>query len=177
MRLTDKEVERARAQPVPSAAPSRAPFPVPRPGHLLAKPRRSQPEPLVYCANGQTLSQRLVRPLPSRTDPSPQSSPTRPTPDQRSDDLRFSDFIPSSNPPTPRPAPPKRSRQWQRWTHEIIPQLVPVYISLMYKTTSLRDTEGLAIPPAQESTCSCKRRRLEVAVVRMNGTPRLYLIP
>jgi hypothetical protein len=176
MRLTDKELERTRARASASrASPSRAPFPVPRLGHLLAKPKPSQPEPLVYCANGQTLSQRLVRPLASRTDPSPQSSPVRQKPDQASDEIITSDFFPSSNPPTPRSAPPKRSRQWQRWTTDIIPQLVPVYIQLIYKTNSLRDTAGLTVSTAP--SCNCKTRRLEVAVVRMNGTLVLYFIP
>ncbi|KAJ6538683.1 hypothetical protein DFH09DRAFT_1323637 [Mycena vulgaris] len=130
----------------------------------------SAPEPLVYCANGQTLSQRLVRPLPGGWgEASPQSSPSRRNPDATvpsEDNFVTSDYLPSQNSPTPRPLTVKRSRQWQRWTLEVIPMLMPVFIKLMYDTVSLRDTAGLALDTA--ATCNCSRRALDVALVRMN---------
>ncbi|KAJ7453455.1 hypothetical protein FB451DRAFT_1185263 [Mycena latifolia] len=133
-------------------------FEVVRPTNLRAKTRPSQPEPLVYCANGQTLSQRLVRRTPA--DATPQSSPARHNPDTPSDIT--CDLIPSQNPPTPRSGPAKRSQQWQCWTHEVIPKLVPVFIKLMHDTMSLRDMPGLA-------------RTLDIAVVHMNIIEHLQL--
>ncbi|KAJ7477637.1 hypothetical protein FB451DRAFT_1396593 [Mycena latifolia] len=144
-------------------------FEVARPTNLRAKTRPSQPEPLVYCANRQTLSQRLVRRTPA--DATPQSSPARHNPDAPSDIT--CDLIPSQNPPTPRSGPAKCSQQWQRWTHEVIPKLVPVFIKLMHDTMSLHDTSGLAVrdsPP-----CACNKHTLDIAVVRMNVIEHLQL--
>ncbi|KAJ7474951.1 hypothetical protein FB451DRAFT_1034933 [Mycena latifolia] len=147
-------------------------FEVAHPTNLRAKTRPSQPEPLVYCANGQTLSQRLVR--RTSADATPQSSPARHNPDNPDTPSDITcDLIPSQNPPTPRSGPAKRSQQWQRWTHEVIPKLVPVFIKLMHDTMSLRDTSGLAVrdsPP-----CTCNKRTLDIAVVRMNVIEHLQL--
>ncbi|KAJ6534507.1 hypothetical protein DFH09DRAFT_1092099 [Mycena vulgaris] len=165
MRFTDKELQRVQNARGPTA--HAALFSVPRPAHLLVRPRASAPEPLVYCANDQTLSQRLVRPLPfGWGEASPQSSPSRRNPDATlpsEDDFVTSDYLPSQNPPTPRPLTLKRSRQWQRWTLEVIPMLFPVFIKLMYDTGSLRDTAGLALDTA--TTCNCSRRALDIALL------------
>ncbi|KAJ7447425.1 hypothetical protein FB451DRAFT_1411843 [Mycena latifolia] len=64
------------------------------------------------------------------------------------------DLIPSQNPPTPRSGPAKRSQQWQRWTHEVIPKLVPVFIKLMHDTLSLRDTSSLAVRDSPPCACN-----------------------
>ncbi|KAJ7448184.1 hypothetical protein FB451DRAFT_1187935 [Mycena latifolia] len=144
-------------------------FEVARPTNLRAKTRPSQPEPLVYCTNGQTLSQQLVRQTPA--DATPQSSPARHNPDTPSDIT--CDLIPSQNPPTPRSGPAKRSQQWQCWTHEVIPKLVPVFIKLMHDTMSLRDTSSLAVrdsPP-----CACNKHTLDITVVHMNVIEHLQL--
>ncbi|KAJ7700448.1 hypothetical protein B0H17DRAFT_1128860 [Mycena rosella] len=145
--------------------PSAAVFPVARPKNLLTRVKPPQPEPLVFCANGQTLSQRLVRPLPKGA----QSSPVRPNVDGYDDFVL--DFIPSDNSPTPSHPSVKRSRQWENWTRRIIPKLVPVFIQLMHRTQSLRDTTALRVGDAPPP-CGCNRMHaLQVAVVRMNGAP------
>ncbi|KAJ7658068.1 hypothetical protein B0H17DRAFT_1213303 [Mycena rosella] len=65
MRFTDKQLDRAVASigsgSSPSSRPSTTLFPVARPRHPLTKVKPSQPKPLVYCANGKTLSQHLIR--------------------------------------------------------------------------------------------------------------------
>lgn len=174
MRFSDAELALE-----PKATP-RAPFRVGRPRNLLQKQKPSQPEPLIFLANGQTLSQRLVRPRPGQVGwqdppranvPSVHSSPTKHGVDVTlpTEDNNFTaDFVPSQNPATPRVAQQKRTNQWQRWTHQVIPELVPVFIKLIHDTTSFRDTAALALeePPS----CACAKRRLDIAVVRMLST-------
>ncbi|KAJ7080314.1 hypothetical protein C8R44DRAFT_653744 [Mycena epipterygia] len=180
MRFTDSELA------LDPKANSRAPFPVARPRNLLQKQRPAQHEPLIYLANGQTLSQRLVRPRPGQVGwqdpprgnaPSVHSSPTKHGVDVTlpSDDNNFtSDFVPSQNPATtPRPTQQKRTNQWYRWTHHVIPELVPIFIKLIHDTTSFRDTAALELkePPS----CACAKRRLDIAVVRMLKIEHIHI--
>ncbi|KAJ7114460.1 hypothetical protein C8R44DRAFT_881299 [Mycena epipterygia] len=171
MRFTDSELA------LDPKTTSRATFHVARPRNLLQKGRPSQPEPLVYLANGQTLSQRLVRPQPGQVgwqDPprantsSVHSSPTKHGVDitlPRDDNNFTSDFVPSRTPATPHPAQLKRTNQWQRWTHHVIPELVPVFIKLIHDTESFRDMAGLELE--EPLSCAWAKRRLDIAVVRM----------
>jgi len=169
MRLTKKELE----SPVRSKDASRV-FPVKRPSNVLAKIKASRPQALIYCANGQTLSQRLVRPLPARggQDVSTQDDSEGPhDEDEDEHPHHTSEFIPSqwSATPASSPSKAKATNQWQRWTYDVIPTLVPILMKLLYKTTSLRNTDGLELET--RSTCTCrKQRHLNVAVIRMTGT-------
>lgn len=162
LRFSDKEVGLIRENALPQ--PARSPFAVPRPSQILAKTPASKVEPLIYCANGQTLSQRLAR-AASKTPQTPSRQhdpPNDATP-------HVSEFFPSQSPSKPhRAGPPLREKQWKRWTYEVIPKLVPVFLRLWYKTESLRNTQGLELP--RPAPCGCKTRLLDVAVVRMNGT-------
>ncbi|KAJ7224981.1 hypothetical protein B0H12DRAFT_959182, partial [Mycena haematopus] len=58
-------------------------------------------------------------------------------------------------------------KQWRRWTYDVIPKLIPVFLALWHKTESLRNAEGLQLP--ETTACSCKSRTLDVAVVRWNA--------
>ncbi|KAJ7067771.1 hypothetical protein B0H15DRAFT_793738 [Mycena belliarum] len=73
----------------------------------------------------------------------------------------------------PGPASAKKSQQWARWTHEVIPKLVPIYIKLIYDTQSLRNTTEITV--AEPRRCPCNKRILQVAVVRMNAIEHLQL--
>jgi hypothetical protein len=57
----------------------------------------------------------------------------------------------------------KKERQWQRWTVDIIPSLVPVLLSLLCVTDSFRND----IPPSSVLTCDCpsNTRHLDVAAI------------
>ena len=153
MRITDKEAELIRNNVLPE--PLRAPFPVSRPGHLSKKNFAASKPPLIYCANGRTFTQRLARNEPE-------------TPKKRGVTDTVAEYFPSSSPQKPGPAgPPLREKQWRRWTNDVIPKLVPVFLSLWHKTESLRNMEELKIPPLK--SCGCKKRKLEVSVVRWSG--------
>ncbi|KAF8212963.1 hypothetical protein K438DRAFT_1427189, partial [Mycena galopus ATCC 62051] len=67
-----------------------------------------------------------------------------------------------------------RENQWHAWTHTVIPQLIPVWIQLLYKTDSLRNIEDLRLrsPPG----CHCNNKRtLTIAVVRMTAIEQISL--
>ena len=169
MRLTDQELH----TPVRSKDAGRI-FPVRRSLHLAEKEKPSRPRALIYCANGQTLSQRLVRPLPTRPsqDAFTQDDTDGAVPnDEDEHPHHTSEFIPSerSAAPVSSPSKARATNQWQRWTYDVIPTLVPILMKLLYKTTSLRNTDGLELET--RSTCTCrKQRHLNVAVIRMTGT-------
>ncbi|KAJ7215361.1 hypothetical protein GGX14DRAFT_562578 [Mycena pura] len=168
MRLTDQELH----TPVRSKDAGRI-FPVKRPTHLAEKEKPSRPRALIYCANGQTLSQRLVRPLPTRP---PQDAFTQDDTDGTvpNDEDGYphhtSEFIPSerSAAPVSSPSKARATNQWQRWTYDVIPTLVPILMNLLYKTMSLRNTDGLKLETRSACTCR-KQRHLDVAVIRMTG--------
>ncbi|KAJ7116733.1 hypothetical protein C8R44DRAFT_832625 [Mycena epipterygia] len=69
--------------------------------------------------------------------------------------------------------PQKRTNQWYRWTHHVIPELVPIFIKLIHDTTSFRDTAALELkePPS----CACAKRRLDIAVVRMLKIEHIHI--
>ena len=191
MRLTDQELR----SPVRSKDAGRV-FPVNRPLRLAGKGplrlagKEKSSRPLIYCANGQTLSQRLVRPLPTRPRPnaSTEDDTDGAVPDGADEDQdededadehphHTSEFIPSqwSATPVSSPSKAKTTNQWQRWTYDVIPMLVPIFMDLLHKTTSLRNTAELKLET--RSACMCrKQRHLDVAVIRMTGKSYLKVV-
>ncbi|KAF8180298.1 hypothetical protein K438DRAFT_1603033 [Mycena galopus ATCC 62051] len=165
MRFTEKELELIRTKALPERI--KIPSSVPRPSHLLAKSKARDLPPLVYGANGLTLSQRLTRPLPK-------TPPCKARPDPPSSSPYVSEYHPSES-PEKRGAPsvPLKQNQWQQWTYNILPKLVPVFLALWSKTQSLRNVEGLALPELK--TCACKKRTLDVAVVRWNVIEHIFI--
>ncbi|KAJ7199881.1 hypothetical protein GGX14DRAFT_536476 [Mycena pura] len=160
MRLTKKELE----SPVRSKDASRV-FPVKRPSNVLAKIKASRPQALIYCANGQTLSQRLVRPLPARggQDASTQDDSEGPHDEDEDEDEHphhTSEFIPSqwSATPASSPSKAKATNQWQRWTYDVIPTLVPILMNLLQiQKHSLRSifNRYAAIENIRICICAC----------------------
>ncbi|KAF7374037.1 hypothetical protein MSAN_00284400 [Mycena sanguinolenta] len=91
-------------------------IPVSRPGHL----------------------QRLTRAVPATPKKNVPDTPTSPY---------VAEYFPSSSPQKPGPAaPPLRQNQWKRWTNDVIPKLIPVFLALWHKTESLRNIDGLELP-------------------------------
>ncbi|KAJ6512444.1 hypothetical protein C8R45DRAFT_1152106 [Mycena sanguinolenta] len=67
-----------------------------------------------------------------------------------------------------------RENQWHAWTYDVISALVPVYMQLLHKTESLRNTEALSLPG--RPGCKCNKRTLAIAVVRMTRIEHISLI-
>src|ERR1700761_6099594 len=137
--------------------------------NLLAKSNATRSEPpLVYCASGQTLSH-----PPSRTPRKPRVSQLL-TDTPHSADNTYSDdpflsseFLAVDNVQSPRRSgAAARAAQSQAWT-TLISDLVPVFMDLLYRTSSLRDNTGLRVEAG--GPCACYKRDLRVAVVRWAG--------
>ncbi|KAF7372750.1 hypothetical protein MSAN_00480600 [Mycena sanguinolenta] len=136
MRITDKEAELIRNKMLPE--PLGLAIPVSRPGHLSKKKTAPDKPPLIYCANGRTYSQRLTRAVPTIPKKNVPDTPTSPY---------VAEYFPSSSPQKSGPAaPPLRQNQWKRWTNDVIPKLIPVFLALWHKTESLRNIDGLELP-------------------------------
>ncbi|KAF7368005.1 hypothetical protein MSAN_00866300 [Mycena sanguinolenta] len=71
------------------------------------------------------------------------------------------------------PRLPLRQNQWKRWTNDVIPKLIPVFLALWHKTESLRNIDGLELPALKP--CGCKKRKLDVAVVRWSGLEHIHI--
>ena len=182
-RLTDAQLRNPRG----GEETRRRIFPIEASSHLNARPKADGPKPVVFLSNGVTLSQGLVS--RRRRDPRP-SSPLKHSVaesadggEEDADDLGdtmgdfHDDFDPQSTSiffPSDRPTSPMkkpiRENQWHAWTYDIIPALVPVYMQLLHKTESLRNTEDLTLPG--RPCCKCNKRTLAIAVVRMTRTSR-----
>ncbi|KAF7369959.1 hypothetical protein MSAN_00625700 [Mycena sanguinolenta] len=163
MRITDKEAELIRNKMLPE--PLGLAIPVSRPGHLSKKKTAPDKPPLIYCANGRTYSQRLTRAVPATPKKNVPDTPTSPY---------VAEYFPSSSPQKPGPAaPPLRQNQWKRWTNDVIPKLIPVFLALWHKTESLRNIDGLELPALKP--CGCKKRKLDVAVVRWSGLEHIHI--
>jgi hypothetical protein len=63
----------------------------------------------------------------------------------------------------------KRLRQWERWTNEILPLIIPTYIELQRKSHSLRDEIVLDIEAGRCQCCQTARKLL-IWVIRSNST-------
>ncbi|KAJ7204070.1 hypothetical protein GGX14DRAFT_368993 [Mycena pura] len=59
----------------------------------------------------------------------------------------------------------KRAAQWERWQQDIIPNLIPHYLDVLYETRSLRHLDRLVPRPM---ACSCPSQRQKIAVVRFS---------
>ncbi|KAJ7302004.1 hypothetical protein DFH08DRAFT_919019 [Mycena albidolilacea] len=70
---------------------------------------------------------------------------------------------------TPPPSPSKHGRkrvaQWQRWQTEVIPNLIPHYIDVLYESKSLRDLEKL-VP--QSTACNCMGHTRKITIIRFS---------
>ncbi|KAJ7866947.1 hypothetical protein B0H14DRAFT_3442077 [Mycena olivaceomarginata] len=171
LRFSDKEVNLLRDDALPR--PARTPLPVHRPAHLSDRRTASTSHPpTIYCANGQTLGHRLIRPLP-KTPQTPQTpSRQRNVPSDASPYV--AEYHPSPNKQKARAQGPRlRQQQWRNWTYDVLPKLVPVFLRLWHETESLRTTDELALPPTRP--CACKTRTLDIAVVRMNAIEHIKI--
>ena len=134
------------------------------PIHPLSKPTRNN-FPLVYCASGQTLSH-----PPTRTPRKPRISqllPDDPLSPSGGDAQYSSEFLSTDNVfSTPRSVAFARATQLESWK-SLIPELVPIFMDLLYRTSSLRNKDSLQLEA--RSACGCKRRLVEIAVVRWAG--------
>ncbi|KAJ7441391.1 hypothetical protein B0H11DRAFT_1749809 [Mycena galericulata] len=175
MRWTQKDVAEAKNSSPLRAGPRGPPLVEVRRPTLLSKSSPAKPQAIVYYANGQTLTQRLQRPPLGQVgwrDPLRADGPSTPARDPQypqisipTDDIVGGDLLSSQHTPVP-PASVKKTNQWHRWTHKVIPKLVPNFIELMHETKSLRNTSGLVLEDSPP--CACNKRTLYIAIVRMN---------
>ncbi|KAJ7765044.1 hypothetical protein DFH07DRAFT_955881 [Mycena maculata] len=185
MRWNNQDVEEVRNPSPHRAEPIVRPglFEVPRAGNAL---KRYPPmtTPLIFYSNGQTLSQPLHRAPLGQVgwhDTSVSDGPLTPSRERQHPDVALpgdehitTDFLASQS--LPRSAALKKNNQWRRWSTDVIPQLVPIFIELMHATKCLRDTSELLLEAAP---CTCTKRALYVAIVRMNAIEhtRLSICP
>ncbi|KAF7372941.1 hypothetical protein MSAN_00501100 [Mycena sanguinolenta] len=85
----------------------------------------------------------------------------------------LSTFFPSDRPSSPAKKQ-LRENQWHAWTYDVIPALVLVYMQLLHKTESLRNTEDLVLPTPPH--CKCNKRTLAIAVIRMTRIEHISLV-
>lgn len=171
------------ALPVP---PSYAPVPGPSARHHRSKP--TDPPPLVYLADGQTLSQRRnLRRLPGQVgfagdriqNESLASPPRQHDENAIRDEHQLHDHQPLYLPPSPSAALPstsrhrrKREAQWKRWSNDVIPHLIGPYMDLLQATASLR-TRPLT-PQLKTCVCGKPTKTLQVTIVKFNGTSFIH---
>ncbi|KAJ3831374.1 hypothetical protein F5878DRAFT_502469, partial [Lentinula raphanica] len=68
----------------------------------------------------------------------------------------------------------KRLKQWERWTLEILPLIVPHYLDLQHRTRSLRETAALQVE-TQGCQCCQSPRKLTIWVVRFSKIEQVEL--
>ncbi|KAJ7776573.1 hypothetical protein DFH07DRAFT_766765 [Mycena maculata] len=171
MRWNNQDVEEVRNPSPHCAEPIVRPglFEVPRAGNAL---KRYPPTttPLIFYSNGQTLSQPLHHAPLGQVgwhDASVSDGPSTPSRERQHLDVALpgdehitTDFLASQS--LPRSAALKKNNQWRRWSTDVIPQLVPIFIELMHATKCLRDTSGLLL---EAVPCTCTKRALYVAIL------------
>jgi hypothetical protein len=69
----------------------------------------------------------------------------------------------------------KRLRQWERWTTEILPLIIPSYIELQHQTLSLRLEAPLNVE-TQKCECCQTARKLSIWVIRFSSAFS-FLVP
>ena len=171
-RLSRKE-RAAAAQPL-----SFLPVPGPPLAHPLARAdRHNENRKTVFLNNGQTLVQPPLPPLlqhPWFTG-APPNNATNDMP--LSEDPRADDYDPSTiihlerSPPPPDPTQHRRKRaaQWRRWQGEVLPNLVPTFVRILYETKSLRHSDNLKIPEFNPNACECTTAKVcKIALVRFS---------
>lgn len=148
--------------------------------------------PLVYLADGRTLTQPRLPPLPGQVGftgdrpqdrtPRPHAGPNdMPEIDDREYDLGLIHFdyegAGAENAEGSRHAR-KRENQATRWLNTIIPLLVPVYMQLVEKTGNLCTLDTVS---ETESACTCSADALSgrgkvkhIKVILMRWTRKLY---
>jgi len=168
------------AEPSP---PSYTPTPGPSQRHHLSISKPTPQRPLVYLADGETLTQDYPLPrLPGQVGfagDRPQDGlvlvPRQPPPLDNHDGTNLGcDYDLPFQPNLEEPVDPAKSRhrrkriaQWRRWDIEIIPALIGPYIKLLEATNSLRNNP----PPPSKKACTCGDvgRNLAVTVVKFTG--------
>ncbi|KAJ7495182.1 hypothetical protein FB451DRAFT_1387239 [Mycena latifolia] len=139
----------------------------PRNSHYLEKPKKGQ-EPLVFLANNRTLIQKFM-PVASPSKLSQFSEVPQVSDDLlASDDLGRYEFDPNNDdfdttplsPRKPEDSPTKRNHQranveaqGQAWQIDVLPALVPVFLTLWHKTRRLRDADALVLPSRPHCNC------------------------
>jgi hypothetical protein len=162
---------------------SYAPTPGPSQRHHLSKSKPAPHRPLVYLADGETLTQDYPLPrLPGQVGfagDRPQDGlmlvPRQPPHIDNHDGANLGyDYDSPFQSNQDNPVDPARSRhrkkrvtQWRRWDIEIIPALINTYIKLLAATNSLRNDP----PPPSKKACTCGDigRNLAVTVVKFTG--------
>ena len=159
--------------------------------HHLSKSTPTAHRPLVYLADGETLTQNHPLPrLPGQVGfagDRPQDGlvlvSRRPVDSEDTDiSATVYDHEPTSHPDMEEPVDPAKSRhrrkrvaQWKRWEIEIIPTLIAPYMDLLEATLSLRNDP----PPPKLKSCTCgdPGRHLAVTIVKFTGESRPPLLP
>ena len=179
-----------RDAPAQSSPLSYTPTPGPSQRHHLSKSTLTPYRPLVYLADGETLTQDHPLPrLPGQVgfagdrpqDGLVQVSRQPVDPDHPNISHTAFDYGLPFQPDMDEPADLAKSRhrrkrvaQWKRWEFEIIPVLIAPYMNLMEATHSLKDNP----PPPRMKACSCGDlgRNLDVTIVKFTGKfPRLIV--
>lgn len=159
---------------IPTEGPSRP--------HHLSKANPRKPRPLVYFADGETLTQTPgLPPVPGQigfAGDRPQDGLIRPHPIKSNDEIgeqecSMQDLMfmhTECEMPEPNVSRHRRWRQNQatRWLDDIIPTLVQPYMKLVRTTQSFR----LDPPVAPQENCSCQNlneRNLTIIVIRFYG--------
>jgi hypothetical protein len=165
---------------------SYTPTPGPSQRHHLSKSIPTPHRPLVYLADGETLTQDHPLPhLPGQVGfagDRPQDGlvpvSRRPVdPDNPNPAVDYEPFQPDADEPVdPAQSRHRRKRvaQWKRWQNEIIPVLIAPYMDLLEATQSLRYDP----PPPSMNACTCgdPGRNLAVTIVKFTGkSPLLRL--
>ena len=159
------------------------PTPGPSQRHHLSKTKPTPQWPLVYLADGETLTQEYPLPrLPGQVGfagDRPQDGlvliPHQPPllDNHDSTNLGYNYDLPFQ-PNQDEPMDPARSQhqrkresQWRHWDIEIIPALIDPYIKLLVATNSLRNDP---LPPSKKMcTCGDVGRNLTVTVIKFTG--------
>jgi hypothetical protein len=170
--------------------PLYTPTPGPSQRHHLNKFKPNPQRPLVYLADGETLTQDYPLPrLPGqvgfagdRLQDGLVPIPRQPLSlDNHGGTNSGYDYDLPFEPNLDKPIDPAKSRhrrkrvaQWRRWDVEIIPVLIGPYIKLLATTNSLRNDP----PPPSNKACTCGDvgRNLAITVVKFTGNFPLLVL-
>lgn len=74
---------------------------------------------------------------------------------------------------TPSLSTHKKERQWENWTKNVIPSLIPIYLDLICRSKSLRTLDDVRV--LTSLPCECRKRTLRVALVSFDSA--FYFLP
>ncbi|KAI0337659.1 hypothetical protein BDW22DRAFT_1309921, partial [Trametopsis cervina] len=57
----------------------------------------------------------------------------------------------------------KKEQQWENWTKNVIPSLIPIYLDLICRSKSLRTLDNVRV--LTSLPCECRKKTLRVALV------------